>query len=659
MEPGQVVEFIDSRKIFCAVVLESKNLRLRLLTENNREVKIGASRLTHRCELRLDPGLGRDKLVTGLKEIASLRRELSHEVDIRNLWEVLHSEQQWIDLPTMTAFCFPDQADGDHESAVIRAFFNDRLYFKFSPDQFFPHTAAKVEQIISQREKEDREQRLVDQGGIWFQKTLKGQESSPPKEEKEIVRILTSYYLHEKESPHGETARAILKKAGAGSPSAIFGFLVRIGIWQPNENLDLLRHNIKTQFPPHVEHYVEVLCDNPPRISSDRRDLRALSLITVDGPATLDFDDALSIEPQADHYLLGIHIADVGHCIAKGDPIDQEALARGSSIYTPDLKISMLPSSLAMGICSLKAEEERPAISTMVTVSPQADILDFEIVPSLIRVQRQLTYQEVDEMTDTDEAVKALHTIAKTYRARRLDHGALIIDLPEINLWLNAKGEPVLSKVHRDSPAHLLVAELMILANSLAARFLSEHQLPAIFRAQAEPRERLFERTNGSLFQNWMQRKHISRFILNSVAEPHAGLGLPGYVTCTSPIRKYSDLITQRQMRAALGLEPPYTAGEMDFLIAALEEPIGMVGRIQSRRNRYWLLKYLESRIGKKEEALVLNKRRDGFAVLIPEYMIECHLAGADHVALKPEDLIQVTIQHVNARNDVINVYLG
>jgi exoribonuclease II len=658
MESGQVVEFIDNQKIFCAVVLEAKNVRLKLLTENNREIKLSSERLTHRSERRLPAALRREKMSATLKEIAVRRRELSRAVDVQSLWEVLHSEQQWIDLPTMTALCFPENPDGDHESAVIRAFFSDRLYFKFRPDQFFPNSQDKVEQIMTARRREERNARIIDEGGAWMHRVLKGQEPAPPRESDEIVRILASFYLYDKESPHRDPARAILKKAGASSPSVIFGFLVRVGAWQSHENLDLLRDGIRIHMPEPVEAHAAEICRTPPHIN-DRRDLRDLDVMTIDGPATLDFDDALSLASQGDNLVLGIHITDVGHYLAKGDPIDQEALARGSSIYMPDRRIAMLPLSLAQGACSLKLDEDRPAISTLVTLSSEAKVIDFEIVPTLIRVKRQLTYQDVDGLMDHDATIRSLHRIAEDYRNSRLDNGALIIDLPEINIWLNASGEPVIARIDRESPSHLLVAELMILANSLMARFLSQRDLPAVFRAQAEPRERLFERNQGSLFQNWMQRRLINRFILSGAPESHAGLGVPCYVTGTSPIRKYSDLITQRQLRAALGLEKPYDRSEIDFLIAAMAEPMGAVGRIQYRRHRYWLLKYLEGRIGSKHEAIVLHKRRDGYVILIPEYLLECQLSGAENITLKPEDLIQITLQHVNARNDVITVYLG
>ena len=125
MESGNIVEYIDRQRILCAVVLEIKKQRLRLLTENNREVKLTASRLLHKDVVRLDLSMGRDRMVDALKEVSNKRKSLIKDVDIRDLWDVLNTEQEWIDLATMTEFCFPDSPSGDHESAVIRAFFNN------------------------------------------------------------------------------------------------------------------------------------------------------------------------------------------------------------------------------------------------------------------------------------------------------------------------------------------------------------------------------------------------------------------------------------------------------------------------------------------------------------------------------------------------------
>ena len=145
MESGNIVEYIDRQKIMCAVVLEVKNQRLRLLTESNREVNLSANRLAHTYKTRLDLSMGRSKMVGTLKEIVGRRNALINNVDIKELWEVLNTEQEWIDLRTMTEFCFPDGPNDDHESAVVRAFFQNRLYFRFQYNRFFPNTQDQVE----------------------------------------------------------------------------------------------------------------------------------------------------------------------------------------------------------------------------------------------------------------------------------------------------------------------------------------------------------------------------------------------------------------------------------------------------------------------------------------------------------------------------------
>jgi exoribonuclease-2 len=392
---------------------------------------------------------------------------------------------------------------------------------------------------------------------------------------------------------------------------------------------------------------------------AERRDLTHLSLMTIDGQGTLDFDDAISIEEKEDAFRLGVHIVDVGHFIKKNDVIDQEAGVRASSIYMPDQKISMLPPVLAEGLCSLKAGELRPAISIMIDLSPQAEVVSTQILQSLITVKHQLTYYDVNNGVDEIAQLRLLQDVAQKYRQRRLDDGATQITVPEISIWVNETQAVSVNQVNRESPGRMLVSELMIMANWLMANHLKERRLPAIFRSQREPRERLYKNCAGTLFQNWMQRRLLSRFILNTKPDWHSGLGLDAYITATSPIRKYSDLINQRQIRASLGLETAYRTDQIEDIIKSLELPMSFVGRLQYTRHRYWLLKYLENKIGQKEEAIVLHKARRKYQILLTQYMLECDLPITSGIELKPEDLIQVTIQRVNARQDVIQVAIG
>ena len=106
-------------------------------------------------------------------------------------------------------------------------------------------------------------------------------------------------------------------------------------------------------------------------------------------------------------------------------------------------------------------------------------------------------------------------------------------------------------------------------------------------------------------------------------------------------------------------MEKAYTHEEIDKIIMSLQQLMSNVSRIQQRRNRYWILKYLEKKIGQKEEAIVLYKRRDRCQILLPEYMIECDLSLPGSIHLKPEDIIQVTLQYANARKNSFSVYMG
>jgi exoribonuclease-2 len=664
MESGSIVEYIDRQKIMCAVILEVKNTRLRLLTENNREVNLSGNRLLHKDKARLDLAMGRDKMVDALKGVANKRKELLSQVDIKELWEVLNAEQVWIDLATMTEFCFPDSPGGDHESAVLRAFFDDKLYFKFKLDRFFPNSEEQIARLIFQRQEEERRKRIIDLGGDWLMSLMNS--TAPPDEVSEtdageFTEILKSYFLFGNESKDHTLAKAMIRKAGLDMSTGLFPLLVKLDVFDEDENIGLLRFDIPTVFSAEILNSADQLAASYQGHSGDevREDLTALPLMTIDGQSTQDFDDALSIEKVGDQFRLGIHIVDVGHFVHKGDIIDQEALARGSSIYMPDQKISMLPASLAEGLCSLKAGEIRPAISTMVNLNPSLDIIDYEILPSLINVKHQLTYYDVNQTADQNQEVLILREIAEKFHQQRLDAGAVQITVPEINVWLAADRAITVNRINRESPGRMLVAELMIMANWLMAKYLAENKTPAVFRSQPAPRERLYKGDDGTLYQNWMQRRFLSRFVLGSNPEKHSGLGLEAYVTATSPIRRYFDLVAQRQIRAVLGLEQPYTSGEIDRIIQLLELPMGNVARTQLGRHRYWLLKYLEQHIGRKEEAIVLNKRRNDYQILLSAYMTECDLPISRGFELKPEDLIQVTIQNVSARKDLFQVAIG
>ena len=662
MEPGRIVEYIEQQQILCAVVLEDQDQRVRLLNEKGREVNQKVTRLSHASDTRINVNRDRTRLVEYLRETAARRQAIQENIDIRELWEVLTPLQEWVDLQTLTGLCFPENSNGDHEAAVARACFENRMYFKFNYDWFFPHSETVVEEQIA-REKERRErQEMIEKGGQWLKRLVAGEAPHPPEAFQTIVTALKSYYLFGKESKHYAFAKALVAQAGIENPEVLFDVMVRLGVWTLNQNLELDRFEISIDFSGPVSETAAHLpsADTSDIEKSSRKDLTDLETITIDGQGTLDYDDALSIETVEAGHRVGVHIADVGEYVPRDGVIDTEIISRGTSIYMPDLKIPMLPPRLAEDICSLREGVLRPVVSIFFTVTPTGRIIDEDVTPAYISVRRQLSYNEADSMAASDESLKRLHQLAVSFRRQRLEDGAVLIALPEVTLRVFENGEISIRKLERSSPSRLLVSEMMIMANWSMARFLQDREMPAVFRSQPEPRGKLYKDPDeATLFQNWMQRRLLSRMLLSTSPEYHSGLGLNAYVTATSPIRKYFDLVTQRQIRACFGLETGYTAEEIEQIIQQVQQPLSHAAIIQARRFRYWMMKYLEGRIGQKEEAIVLDKKWDKYTILLTAYLLEVRMPASGSWKLKAGDLIQITLQHVNARRDKIAVTLG
>ncbi len=659
MKKGKIVEYIEKQKIIAAVILEEKKGRFRLLTENDREINFSEKRLSHISDTELDISSSRDFLVKQLKKITRNRQELSGKIDIKELWEVLHEEEEEIDVPTMANFCFDPPLTCNHEAAVLRAFFRDRLYFKFGKEGLKPYTPEQLEEKQRQIEAEHRRYRLIEKGGEWIRKLLahnggNGLEEADP----DVIRILKWYYLLEKESRTSQTAKAMLEKGGLKSPDQIFQVLVKAGIWDEDENTDLILLGIETDFPAVIKTDAENLTARMDELLDDpkREDMTGLSIITIDGQSTLDFDDAVSLEKNENGYTLCVHIVDVACYIKAGDRIDEDAKTRGSSIYMPDRKISMIPPQLSEDLCSLKQGEARPCITTRVRMNRFFEILEWEIVPSLIRVQKQMTYFEANLLNGKEEPITTLYKMATALREKRLKNGAIQITLPELNIWIEADKEIKITRIDRENPSRMLISEFMILANSLMAEFLRVNDTPAVFRSQAEPNERLFRDIETSVFLNIMQRKRLSRAVITPEPEYHAGLGVSAYVTATSPIRRYYDLLTQRQIRSVLGYEKAAGREAIEETLQLLAPPVGNAGKIQAKRRKYWILKHLETLKGETFQAIVLEAHKEFYMVLIKDLMFEWKLPSGG-LKLKPGDLVGVTIQHANARRDQLSLF--
>ncbi len=657
MKIGSIVEYIDQQKIISAVILSEKKGKLRLLNENSREVNFNEKRLSHVSQDILDTEQSRTSLVNHLKQVTQNRKKLSESINIKDLWEILHEEPEEIDISAMTLFCFDPPLTADHEAAVIRAFFQDRLYFKFNNLIFLPYTQEQVDMRQRQIREAKRREELILKGAAWLNRLQQSRPGDDPHDPK-VVKILKDYYLFGNESNMSAVAKQMIKKAGLSVVDQLFGLFVKAGIWDADENIDLLAMQIPTEFSKEVMATADRMRKTAPLVFDNpkRRDLTALPLITIDGQSTQDYDDAISLETTESGYRLGIHIIDVGAFIKDGDPVDTAARHRASSIYMPDDKLPMIPASLSEDLCSLKEGQVRPGISTLVQMNRFFEVLDYEIVPSVIKVHQQMSYSEANLLNGKNDPITSLYKMATLLREKRLKAGAVQITLPEVNVWLDENREIHYAKVDRENPSRMLVSEMMILANSLMAEFLAANEMPAVFRSQAAPKQRVFKGIETQLMPNFIQRKHLSRAIINTHAEPHSGLGVKAYVTATSPIRRYHDLLTQRQLKAILGLGRAYSVQELEDILQVISIPMANTGRVQAARKRYWLIKYLEGQRGNSYDGLGLDCHRDHYNILLKEFMIEARLP-ASGFKLKHGDLIQVTIQHADARRNQLTLF--
>ena len=654
-----IVEYIEQQKIICAVILQVQKNKLQLLNENNREISLSENRLSHISSVCLDTSLSRDFIVSQLKQLSQNRKKLSQTINIKELWEILHEESGDIDLSAMTIFCFDPPVTTDNEAAVIRAFFYDREYFKFNKTVFIPYTPEQVKARKRQIKEAEKREGQIQRGALWINEVLNNKNGSNTEVDRDIIHILKSYYLFNNNSDSHLTARNIIKKSSINSPEQLFNIFVKAGIWDKNENINLLALQIPTVFSKDVLEHEKRLTAADTNFFNDplRKDLTDIPLITIDGQSTLDFDDAISLENTENGYRLGVHIVDVDAYIKSNDPIDLSARDRASSIYMPDDKLPMIPPRLSEDLCSLKENEIRPGISTIIKMSRFFEIQDYNVVPSIIKVHKQMSYSEANLLNGKNDPITTLYKIATLLREKRLKAGAIQITLPEVNVWVEENQEIGYLKIDRENPSRMLVSEMMIFANSLMAEFLSKNSMPAVFRSQAQPKQRLFKGIETSLSLNFMQRKQLSRAMIGTDPESHSGLGVKAYVTATSPIRRYHDLLTQRQIKALFGYGKAYTKSELDTIIQSVSMSIANAGRVQASRRRYWITKYLESKKGTAYEALVLDCHRDHYNVLVKEFMLEAKLPPSG-IRLKNGDVVQVTIQHADARRDQLSLFV-
>jgi ribonuclease R len=393
--------------------------------------------------------------------------------------------------------------------------------------------------------------------------------------------------------------------------------------------------------------------------SGERHDLRDLETVTIDPVTAKDFDDALSLrKDDKGHYHLAVHIADVTHYVRPGSALDVEARERCNSTYFPGRCVPMLPPALADNLCSLRPDVDRLAVTVMMELGPQGDLLDYEILRSVIRSQRRFSYEEAKEVLDGKlksphaKMLQLMVELCGNLKRVRRERGSLEFALSESVLKLDDAGVPTGTELVEYDITHQLVEEFMLKANELVATHLTKKgqaltyrvheapsredleafsQLAAAFGKRLSPDptpedlQELFdavqEKPEGYLLAvGFIRSMKMATYATDNVG--HYGLSLEHYCHFTSPIRRYPDLVVHRVLFG----EGPEDE-EISEIARICSEQERLSAKAENSVTHLKKLRLLQSEVKKHQkqewEAIITSVKSAGISFELKELMMD------------------------------------
>lgn len=443
-------------------------------------------------------------------------------------------------------------------------------------------------------------------------------------------------------------------------------------------------YELPTEFSEKIMHQVENVSNEVSEADmAGRRDLRDVQMVTIDGEDAKDLDDAVSLTMDGENYKLGVHIADVTNYVQENSALDWEAKKRGTSVYLVDRVIPMLPHKLSNGICSLNAGENRLALSCLMTINDKGEVISHEIVESVIKVDRRMSYTSVKKiLEDNDEAeikeyeelvsmFKLMQKLAGILREKRRKRGSIDFDFPETKIILDKEGHPLEIKPYDRNVATKIIEDFMLIANETVAQHFYWLELPFVYRTHDKPdlekisKLSTFIRNFGYTIKSKNEEVHpkelqkllaniedtpeealISRLTLRSMKQAkytidctgHFGLACQYYCHFTSPIRRYPDLQIHRIIKEHLRgrLNETRIAHYNDILQEVANHSSEMERRADEAERETDKLKkveYMEKHIGEIYDGVISSITAWGVYVELPNTV-----EGMVHVSALPGD---------------------
>lgn len=434
------------------------------------------------------------------------------------------------------------------------------------------------------------------------------------------------------------------------------------------EELSIIRsYELKEAFPAHVEKEAKRQADRKITEADlqNRRDFRSWQIVTIDGEDTRDIDDAISLQKDGDCYLLGVHIADVGHYVEYRSALDEEALERGTSVYFPDRVLPMLPRALSNGICSLNENEERLTLSCLMRVDKKGNVKEYEIVEGIIRSAHKLTYTEVEKIINGDKQTSNKYAdvrgmillfaeLTRILQTMRDKKGSVSLDVKETKIVLENQEEIRILDYDRMF-SYKIIEAFMVLANETVAGFMQSIEAPFIYRIHEKPSEekastfRAFAQSLGLTprfsaqevkpydYQKLLKSAEnspvysvLNRVMLRSMQKAryapenvgHFGLASDCYCHFTSPIRRYPDLCIHRIIKDVLRGDYAETTKKytefVDFASKRSSERERRANDAERDVDDLYTTMYMSERIGEEYDAVISGVTSFGLFAELP-----------------------------------------
>ncbi|MET0028139.1 MAG: RNB domain-containing ribonuclease [Candidatus Thiodiazotropha sp.] len=505
-------------------------------------------------------------------------------------WQLLEGEQT--NLRELSELLFEEYSPATAWAAwQIVA---DGIYFEGEPERILPRSEQAVQDEIETRARKARE------AEAWEGFLQRVKQGAIIEEDRKILAEVEALALEKREG-----SRILQALDLAENPVTAHRLLVSTGYWSLNENPYPRRFGVDESVP---QHPVPELPDEA------RLDLTHLQAFAIDDAGSDDPDDAVSLDGER----IWVHVADVAALVPPDSPMDLEARARGANLYLPDRIVPMLPEQITHRL-GLGLQERSPALSIGFNLSPGGEVSDVVIEPSWVRVTR-ISYDQADQRL-AEAPFDTLREKSRVYRERRFQAGAAAIQLPEVKIRV-IDGEVRILPLPR-LESREMVTDLMLMAGEGVANYGIEHGVPLPFATQAPPEQ---QTVPGDMAGMYAFRRQFKPSQTKLEAEPHSGLGLARYCRATSPLRRYSDLLTHQQLRAHLRGQPVLDSQALMERVSQSE--IGSTANRKTERisNNHWTLIYLRDHDDWRGDAVVVAKEGERATVLIPAIGFESKL---------------------------------